>query len=184
MGQGRKSGWRWLPLACLWLATPAAAQLSNANGVLDVRASTGIQTMSACSREFNGDVEVHQDDARLRADRLVQYASKQAPESEGDQACGDTERLEAHGHVYYASGDRHVRGDDAVYEAASETLTITGDVILVQGQDVLRCARVVVNTRTGDARSEGLSASGAPGRIRAVIHPKARASGAEVKGAD
>ena len=157
----------WLTLAAVWLSASAHAQLSKAKGPLDIRSERGSVRVSECRMEYSGNVEVLQDSARLRSDALDRYSAKQTSKgSPGASGCGDTVRLEARGHVYYVYGERRVRADHAVYIASDETLTITGNVVLVQGKDVQRCTRVVVNTRTGDAIFDGEP-------VRAVLYPKA-----------
>jgi lipopolysaccharide export system protein LptA len=65
-----------------------------------------------------------------------------------------------------------VRGDNAVYDAASETITVTGDVVVVQDKNVTRASRIVYNVKTGEAKVTGGSrGKNATGRPRAVIYP-------------
>ena len=54
------------------------------------------------------------------------------------------------------------------YDAAAETITMTGDVVAAQGQNVLRGERLVINVVTGQARMETPAASG---RVRGVFYP-------------
>ena len=80
--------------------------------------------------------------------------------------------MEASGSVYYVTPQQRVRGDAATYDAGSETVTMTGDVIAVQGENVLRGTRMVFNTKTGEGRMVG-NATGrnAQGRPRGVFYP-------------
>ena len=50
-------------------------------------------------------------------------------------------RIEAEGHVFYVSADQNARSDRAVYTAASDQVVMTGNVIVVQGNDVARGER-------------------------------------------
>ena len=154
------------------LAGPAAAQLAtNSNAPVDITADELETANSACTSIWRGHAEALQADARLRADVLTaEFANKPGGQTGG---CGDLVRLRAEGKVYYVTPQQKVHGDVAVYEAANDTLTVTGDVVATQGMNVLRGSRMVFNTRTGQGRMEG-AARGAnrAARPRAVFYPK------------
>ena len=59
-----------------------------------------------------------------------------------------------------------VRGDKAVYTRADDTLVVTGDVVLTQGQNVLKGSRLVVYVGAGRATMDQ-----GPGRVRGVFYP-------------
>jgi hypothetical protein len=50
--------------------------------------------------------------------------------------------------------DQNASGDLGVYDTKTKTITLTGNVVVSQGMNVVRGERVVVNTATGDARVE------------------------------
>ena len=159
-------------LTAALLASPAAAQLAtNSNAPVDITADELETTNSACTSIWRGNAEALQDNARLRANVLTaEFAVKEAGKTGG---CGDLVRLRAQGSVYYVTPQNKVRGDAAVYEAKSDTLTVTGDVVATQGQNVLRGSRMVFNVSTGQGHMEGA----AKGRNRAerprgVFYPK------------
>ena len=86
--------------------------------------------------------------------------------------CGSTERLEAEGNVYYVTVDQAVRADNAVYSSGAETITLTGGVIIVQGKNVARGERLVVNVESGQAQmSSSARGRGNPNRVRGVFYP-------------
>ena len=84
------------------------------------------------------------------------------------------------------SKDQNASGDRGVYDTKTKTITLTGNVVVSQGKNVVRGERVVVNTVTGDARVEsGVTAhdrdeSGvtAHDRVRVLIVPAKDAKGA------
>jgi lipopolysaccharide export system protein LptA len=163
-------------LAGALLAGPAAAQLAtNSNAPVDITADELETTNSACTSIWRGHAEALQDTARLRADTLTAEFGLKAGGKTG--GCGDLVRLRAEGSVYYVTPQQKVHGDLAVYEAASNTLTVTGDVVATQGKNVLRGSRMVFNTETGQGRMEG-GAKGAnkSARPRAVFYPKQNSS--------
>jgi lipopolysaccharide export system protein LptA len=161
---------------------PAAAQAPrNTKAPWDVTADQLETHSSNCVAIYNGSAEALQDNSRLRADTLIAHLEvtkgKPAAATGGGgngSSCGDMTTLEAKGNVYYASADgRRVHGDNGLYDAATTTITITGDVTAVDGQNVMRGAKMVYNTQTGEGHVEG----GAKGptsknRPRGVFYPK------------
>ena len=121
---------------------------------------------SQCVSSWTGAVEALQGRTRLRADEIRIYNVKR-----GDE-CGANDRLEASGQVYFVTPERTVRADSAVYQFASETITLTGGVIVVQGKSVVRGDRMVINTRTGQASmTSSVTGRNKPGRVRGVFYP-------------
>jgi lipopolysaccharide export system protein LptA len=106
---------------------------------------------------LRGRAELVQGDTRLRADTVS-----------GLSQTGES-RIEAVGNVYFVTPDQTIRGDRAIYTTADDTIVVTGDVILTQGQNVLTGSRLTYNVRTETARIE---AGGPGGRIRGVFYPQ------------
>ncbi len=83
-------------------------------------------------------------------------------------------RLEAKGDVVIVSEkDETSTSDWAIYNLPSQLVTIGGNVVLSQGQSVLKGDRLVIDLKTGESRFEntGTAASGGR-RIRALFMPK------------
>ena len=165
-----------LALALLAGGTATAQRLGpNADGPVDITADELEVQNKACISIWRGRAEALQGEARIRADvlRAVFNPKAGASGATGTGACGDLIRMEAEGSVYYVtSKDQRVRGDAAVYDASAETVTMTGDVVAVQGQNVLRGSRMVFNTRTGEGRLVGgTSGRNKAGRPRGVFYP-------------
>jgi lipopolysaccharide export system protein LptA len=168
-------------LAAALLASPAAAQLAtNSNAPVDITADELETANNACTSIWRGHAEALQDTSRLRADVLTADFEVKPGGSGGGGAngshaggCGDLVRLRADGSVYYVTPSQKVHGDAAVYEAAGSTLTVTGDVVATQGQNVLRGTRMVFNTQTGQGHMEGAAKGRNKGdRPRGVFYPK------------
>jgi len=161
-------------IATLLAAAPAAAQLArNSDAPVDISADEAEVAQSQCSSTWRGNAEALQGDARLRA-QVIRAFFEAKPKKPGGASndCGDLTRLEAEGGVYYVTADRRVRGDAATYEAKTETIVMTGDVVAVQGQNVLRGTRMVINVQTGEGRMVGTAAGrNQPGRPRGVFYP-------------
>lgn len=168
-------------LACaavLAAAAPAAAQLSrSSDGPIDVTADELEVQQSNCVSIWRGNAEALQGDSRLRANVMRMFMAKGASKPGAAGGCGELTRLEAEGGVYYVTPQQRVRGDNGVYDATNETVVLTGDVVAVQGQNVLRGSRMVFNTRTGEGKMEG-SARGRnqTARPRGVFYPSKKSN--------
>jgi len=147
----------------------------NSDGPVDITADELEVQNKQCISIWRGKAEALQGQARLRADVLKAIFQTQPGSSgaTGTGACGDLIRMEAQGSVYYVtSKDQRVRGDAGVYDANAETVTLTGDVVAVQGQNVLRGSRMVFNTQTGEGRMVGTASGRNQGsRPRGVFYP-------------
>jgi lipopolysaccharide export system protein LptA len=134
---------------------------------------------------FSGDVQVVQGATTMKCQTLVVYYGQEvgiaanAPAEAGAKPAGMTptsaqniRKIEARGGVTVITKDQNASGDLGVYDLKSKTITLTGNVVVSQGQDVIHGERVVVDTITGDARVESMNAGGAaPSRVRALIQP-------------
>jgi lipopolysaccharide export system protein LptA len=174
----------------LGVAAPAAAQLAtNSKAPVDVTADDLRTDNKSCIATYTGNVEALQDTARLRTDLLKVFATPNARGGSGggspmSNSCGGITRIEAHGAVYYVSPQQRVHGDDAIYEATPDTLTVTGDVVAVQGQNVLRGTRMVINNQTGEGHMESdVKGRNKPGRVRGVFYPNQSNNTAQQPGA-
>lgn len=163
------------------LASPAAAQLAtNSSAPVDITADELETINSGCTSIWRGNAEALQDTARLRANTLTaDFQIKPGGKAGG---CGDLIRMRADGSVYYVTPQQKVHGDSAVYDAANDTLTVTGDVVATQGQNVLRGSRMVFNTRTGQGHMEGAAKGrNKAERPRGVFYPKSSNTPAAAK---
>lgn len=158
------------------LAAPAAAQLAqNSDAPVDLTADELEVLNAQCLSIWRGSAEALQDSSRLRADVLKTFfhvTGSTRTASATSTSCGELQRIEAEGNVYYVTPEQRVRGRNAVYDAATETITVTGDVVAAQGQNVLRGDRLVINVSTGHAQMHtDVKGRGKPGRVRGVFYP-------------
>lgn len=155
-----------LKLALAALAVAAAPSLALAQidtrSPIDLSADSSVVDNASCVSEWRGNVEALQGRSRLRSDSMTVHGVK------GN--CQQADSLVADGNVYYVTADRNVRADHAVYDAGSEIITLTGNVIIVQGKNVVRADKAIINTKTGETQL--LSAGRAKGgRVRGVFYP-------------
>jgi lipopolysaccharide export system protein LptA len=138
---------------------------------------------------FSGDVRVVQGDTTMRCKTLVVFYGEEVgigakPVVRAKTATGtppnaqNIRRIEAHGDVTVTSKDQNASGDLGVYDLHAKTITLSGNVVVSQGKNVIHGERVVVDTVTGNARVE--SAPGATqGRVRALIIPNGDGQGGQ-----
>jgi lipopolysaccharide export system protein LptA len=137
----------------------------------------------SCVATYRGSVEALQGTSRLRSNTLVVYSSvgparQAAPNAGPTSNCGGLQKLEADGAVYYTTPQEVVKGDHALYMADSKTITVTGDVVISQGKNVVVGNRLVINTDTGQATMDSnAKGRGQPGRVRMVFYPNSSDSG-------
>eukprot|EP01035_Chromulina_nebulosa_P054876 gene54876-75183_t len=116
----------------LFGAGGALAQL-DPRAPIDITADSSEVIQSLCQSTWSGAVEALQGRTRLRADSVRMYSQKK-----GD-TCGASDRMEAAGQVYFVTPERTVRADAAVYSFGGESITLSGNVIVVQGRSVVPC---------------------------------------------
>jgi len=146
---------------------------------------------------FSGNVQVVQGDTTMKCQSLVVFygqevgiAGNDKPASAASpvttskstpgmpQGAQNIRRIEARGGVTVITKDQNASGDTGIYDLKSKTITLSGNVVVSQGQNVIHGEKVVVDIATGNARVESGSSNGGagagapgPGRVRALIQP-------------
>lgn len=124
-------------------------QLEITSETLEVDQETGVST-------FSGDVVVSQGDMRLTAQSLrIEYGST------GEDSRQRIDRLVADGGVTMVTEAEAVEARSAIYSLTDQTLEMIGDVVLVQGANILAGERFFADLRTGTGRMSG--------RVRTLI---------------
>ncbi len=111
---------------------------------------------------FSGAVVAGQGTLRLTADRLDVYYTQQ--EGTEDPGTGDIRNMQAHGNVFISNGTETAQGEQAEYDVAAGTITMTGSVVLTQGQNVISGQRLVIHVDEGQGRMEG--------RVKSIFSPQ------------
>jgi len=165
-----------LAVQCL-TAQAASAQIeTRSSAPIDITADQAEVIQSKCQAVWRGAAEAVQEQSRLRADTITVFskpkATQKASGPDGQAACGPTDRIEADGHVYYVTPDRIAHGDHAVYTQANDQIVLTGGVIVVQGQDVARGEKLIIDVSGHQAKMvSDVTGLGKPGRVRGVYFP-------------
>lgn len=111
---------------------------------------------------YLGNVRVRQGGTVLQAPELKVFYSGE-PTVAGAPGSA-VSRIEAGPKVVVRSDDQTASGDRAVLDMENDIITLTGNVVLTQGPNVVRGDRLVVNLQTKQGRMEG-------GRVQTLIAP-------------
>jgi len=109
---------------------------------------------------FSGSVQVVQGDTTLRCKSLSVFYDQEGgsaltaaqPGPGGQQRI---RRLEARGGVIVTQKDQTATGETGIFDVKANTVTLTGSVVMTQGQNVLKGERLIVDLTTGISRVEG-----------------------------
>jgi len=168
--------------AAAFLAGAAEAQIAPhaGNGPIDITADNGTLVNATCEATWSGSAEALQGDARLRANVIRAFLKKKPPGSGGAPAassggvqtdCGATQRIEADGDVFYVTPDQTARGDHAVYDADTDQIVMTGNVIVVQGKNVVHGDKMTIWVQTRQVQIDSTAKGrGTPQRVRGVFY--------------
>lgn len=160
-------------------ASGAAGPFGVGGGPIDISADQ-LEVVDAEHRAvWRGNVEALQNMNRLRTPVLNVFfqgkaAGAPAPAAGAGPGAswGQIERMEADGPVYYVTPQQNARGDHATYEAATNTITMTGNVVLVQDKNVVQGEKLVIDTKTNHSTLVSTpQARGGPQRVRGVFYP-------------
>jgi lipopolysaccharide export system protein LptA len=126
---------------------------------------------------FSGNVKVTQGDTIMKCKSLLVFYEG------GEDAGGKTmqaaapgpggaqkiKRLEARGSVVVTQKDQTATGGLGIFDMRTNTVDLTGDVVMTQGQNMLRGDRLVVDLTTGVSRVE--SGKNGSGRVQGLFIP-------------
>jgi lipopolysaccharide export system protein LptA len=170
-------------LVGLGLGAPANAQIGTGNGPVDISANRSVYNQAQRSIVYTGDVDAIQDGTRLRAQKLtILFAARPGDQGSGastgqvlGSGLGQAERMIAENEVFYITADERVRADRAVYELTSRTITMSGNVVVSRGKDVLTGGRLVINLETNTSMMDPVPG----GRVRTAIFPSQTSPGGQ-----
>lgn len=150
------------------LAAPAGAQIAPGGGPVAYGADNVEYLDSEGLLQLSGRAELIQAENRLRANTIdLHFESRGQGQAGGG---GDVEEVVAMGDVYFVTPTQVIRGERAVYTAATDTIVVTGEVILTQGENVMTGSRLTVQVESGRATMDGAPTE-AGRRVRGVFYP-------------
>jgi lipopolysaccharide export system protein LptA len=175
----------------LLVCGPAAAQLAPGTGdrgPIDISGDRAerkdAEHLTIWHGGASGPVEVDQSGARLVCDTLYiySYGPGEGPNAQAKPAAAGAsnqdqtstssiKQMIAEGHVYYVTQNETARGERGVYDAEPDTITLTGGVIVVQGKNVLRGDKMVIDRKTGQTTMvSDTTGRNKPNRVRGVFY--------------
>ena len=118
---------------------------------------------------FTGDVHLINGDTELRCKSMVIFYDEEPAAggtakavAAGPAGGQQIRRIEAKGGVVVVQKDQNATGDAAVFNMRENTVTLTGNVVVTRGQDILRSQRLTVNLTSGVSKMDG-------GRVNVLI---------------
>jgi lipopolysaccharide export system protein LptA len=130
---------------------------------------------------FLGNVNVTQGDTNLRCKTLVVFYDQEVTQGAKSPQPGikspqivtggqqQIRRLEAKGDVVVTQKDQKATGDTGVFDMKTNTVTLIGNVMMTQGQNIVRGERLVVDLTSGVSRVE--SGKNGQGRVEGLLFP-------------
>jgi lipopolysaccharide export system protein LptA len=142
---------------------------------------------------FSGGVKLTQGETVLKCKMLVVFyedaaaapqAKKGAAPAQAAAPGGNQQikRAEARGDVLVTQKDQTASGENGIFDLKANTVTLTGNVVVTQGQNVMRGERMVVELTTGVVRVESGKGGGpvqmlmVPGAMNQPAPPAAKAA--------
>src|SRR3569833_1898795 len=108
-----------------------------------------------------------QDDVKPAAPKGGKPMQQAEPGPGGNQKI---KKLEARGGVIVTQKEQTATGDLGLFDMPSNTVTLTGNVVMTQGKNVLRGDKLVVDLTSGVSRVE--SAKNGHGRVQGLFLPR------------
>jgi lipopolysaccharide export system protein LptA len=131
---------------------------------------------------FSGNVKVTQGDTGLRSKSLMVFYEQEGDNAGGAEAAKTMQaatpgpggqqkikRLEARGAVVVTQKEQTATGDLGIFDMKTNTVTLSGNVMMTQGKNVLRGDRLVVDLTSGVSRVE--SGKNGQGRVQGLFVP-------------
>lgn len=132
---------------------------------------------------FSGDVRVKQGDTGLRCKSLLVFYEQDADTKEkgaektkamtaaapGPNGEQKIKRLEARGSVVVTQKEQTATGELGIFDMRTNTVTLTGNVVMTTGPNVLRGDKLIVDLTSGVSRVE--SGKNGTGRVQGLFLP-------------
>src|SRR6201997_4043511 len=149
--------------------TPKLGQGENRDAPVQIEAATLEVHDKSKTATFSGNVQVVQGDTTMRCRSLVVFYGQELGIGEAagttttaaiksplgaPKGAQNIRRIEARGAVTVITKDQSASGDLGIYDLKTKTITLSGNVVVSQGQNVIHGERVVVETETGKSRGD------------------------------
>jgi lipopolysaccharide export system protein LptA len=151
----------------------------NSKSPIDVTSDTLEVIQPQHVRIYSGNVEVIQDEMRIRSPKILIY-TKEKPangaakptSSPGSDMDNSIDHIDAEGPVYYVTPTQNARGDHGHYDGVANIITLDGHVVLAQGKSVGKGDHLTINRTTSVYNLTSDNPKSAMGRIRTILYPQ------------
>lgn len=164
----------------------ATGYQANANKPVDIEADVLEVDDKKKTAIFRGNVSATQGDVNLKSNTVhVSYngtGAKTANASSSDAAAspfgagGEITQIRAEGDVFVTmkSKNQTVRSDTALFDVVTQKITVSGDVVLSEGGNVIKGSKLIIDIKNGTSTVENTNrgSDGKGGRVGAVFTPK------------
>ncbi|MEM1288985.1 MAG: LptA/OstA family protein [Pseudomonadota bacterium] len=121
---------------------------------------------------FRGNVRVVQGTAILTSSELrVHYQGNASGDSIGPTSSQGLRLLEASGGVTVTSEDQYAEGEEGRFDFEQELITLSGEVLLRQGENEVRGERLTVDLKTRQSRLDAAARAAGSQRVTGVFMP-------------
>ncbi len=151
-------------------SNPANAQFRNAQDTtlpIEIAADALEVQQDNQIAVFSGNVDAQQGEMKLRAEKLLVYYH----EGSGGEAAQAISKIDAEGQVFFSSGSETASGGQGTYDVDNGVIVLTGQVVLTQGDNVIKGNRVVLDLKSGLSTMDS-AAAGGDGRVRGLFVPR------------
>ncbi|MCE3233022.1 MAG: hypothetical protein K0R98_1279 [Rickettsiaceae bacterium] len=119
---------------------------------------------------FSGKVAAKQGDLHIRADKMLVYYTKKG---ERKANANSISKIEASGNVFLSTPQETAQSHFGLFEVDKDIITLTNNVIVTSGKNVVKGEKLVYNLATGQSRL--VSKESQPGtkqeRVRGIFIP-------------
>ncbi len=163
-----KCRYAWIIAAAL---LPAIAMAGNAGKPIAIESDTLLMRQEEGLALFEGNVQAVQGDFQLFADEMtVYYATPEEKKKTGQEI----KRISVFGNVRLTTPKEIASGRSGTYDILKQEVELRGDVMLKQGQNVLKGSRLLHDVRKGRSQLLSVTRKGKKtGRVKGVFIPKA-----------
>jgi len=120
---------------------------------------------------FSGDVQLVQGDTVLNCKKMVVFYNTDAKNAASKDGADSKSirRIEVHGDVVVTQKDQKATADKGLFDMKTNVITLVGNVVISQGQNVVKGDRLSVDLTTSVSRVECAKSSQC--RVQALLQP-------------
>ena len=157
---------------------------SNEGGPVDITSDRSETFQQQHMSIWEGNVIAIQGGDKLQTPRLTVYfadsGQRASQSASSGPDMGRIQRMEAEGPVYFVTATQKAQGDHATYDAEADTVTMIGNVVMVQDKNVVKGEKLVIEQKTGHSTLYATT-NQEKGRVRGVFYPNSNPPAAGAK---